>query len=88
MAGEETSMILRDASLQEEIQILPSSGPGIVIHARMPAITFHEGNPELRPCVKGQNQVILPAVVCYNPVRSKLEFSRERYRIPDDNNQW
>ena len=81
-------MISRDASLQEEIRILSSSGSGIVIHARMPAITFHEGNPELRPRVKGQNQVILPAAVCNNPVRSKLGFSRKRYRIPDDNNQW
>ena len=61
-------MIFRDASFQEEIKILPSSGSGIVIHARMSAITFHEGNPELRPCVKGQNQVIPPAVVCYNPI--------------------
>ena len=81
-------MISRDASLPEEIRILSSSGSGIVIHARMPAITFHEGNPELRPCVKGQNQVIPPAVVCNNPIRSKLEFCRKRYRIPDDNNQW
>jgi len=81
-------MIFRDASSQEEIKILPSSGSGIVIHARMPAITFHEGNPELRPCVKGQNQMIPPAVVCYNPIRCKLEFCGKGYRIPDDNNQW
>ena len=67
---------------------MTSSGSGIVIHARMPAITFHEGNPELRPCVKGQNQMIPPAMVCYNPIRCKLEFCREGYRIPDNNNQW
>ena len=65
-------MISRDASLQEEIRILSSSGSGIVIHARMPAITFHEGNPELRPCVKGQNQMIPPARICYNPIQVRL----------------
>ena len=75
-------MILSDASLQEEIKILTSSGSGIVIHARMPAITFHEGNPELRSCVKGQNQVIPPAIVCYNPIQIEVRILRGRASNP------
>ena len=57
MAGGETPIVSKDASFRRETGILPSSGSGIVIHARMPAITLLEGNPELRSCVKGQNQM-------------------------------
>ena len=48
MAGGETPIDSKDASFRRETGILPSSGPGIAIHARMPAITLLEGNPELK----------------------------------------
>ena len=67
---------------------MTSSGSGIVIHARMPAITLPEGNPELRSCVKGQNQMIPPAKICYSPIRYKLGSCWERLWIPGSNNQW